>query len=101
VAAALDDLEQGADVAVGVAHDARPYLIAVPRPDPRLLELVEAGFEDGVLGAFAGRGLELGLLRSERRLTSAADARALALDPLAPPELADPIRGRLRARAVR
>ncbi len=88
-------------MAVGVAHDARPYLVAVPRPDSGLLELVEAGFKGGVLGAFAGHGLELGVLRSERRLASAADARALAIDPLAPPELADPIRRRLPARTVR
>ena len=34
----------------------------------------------------------LGLLRSERRLVSAGDVRALALDPLAPAELAPLLR---------
>jgi hypothetical protein len=33
-------------------------------------------------------GLLLGLLRSERRLATGADARALALDPFVPPDLA-------------
>jgi len=37
----------------------------------------------------------LGMLRHERRLASAADARALAIDPFAPPDLADLVRGRL------
>jgi hypothetical protein len=95
VATALDDLAAGVDVALGAAHDARPYLLAVPRPDPALLELAEAGFTGGVLAAFAERGLTLGMLRSERRLASAADARALALDPLAPAELATLVRGGL------
>jgi hypothetical protein len=36
------------------------------------------------------------MLRHERRLASAADARALAIDPSAPPELAALVRGRLR-----
>jgi hypothetical protein len=49
-----------------------------------------------VLSAFAERGLSLGMVRHERRLASAADARALAIDPLAPPDLAALVRGRLR-----
>jgi hypothetical protein len=93
--AALADLVAGCDVAVGVAHDARPYVVAAPRADAELLELVEASFASGVLTAFAERGLVLGMLRHERRLASAADARALAIDPLAPPDLADLLRERL------
>ena len=91
-AAALDDLAHGVDVAVGSAHDARPYLVAAPRVDDELLELVAAGFAGGMLQAFAERGLELGILRSERRLASIADAQALALDPLAPAALAAIVR---------
>jgi hypothetical protein len=49
-----------------------------------------------VLGAFAERGVTLGMLRHERRLASAGDARALAIDPLAPRDLAALVRGRLR-----
>ena len=84
---ALDDLAAGCDVALGAAHDARPYIVAVPRPDPGLLRFVEATFTDGVLGAFESRGVVVGMLRSQRRLASAADARAKALDPLTPVEL--------------
>jgi glycosyltransferase A (GT-A) superfamily protein (DUF2064 family) len=90
--AALDDLAAGCDVAVGVAHDARPYIVALPRLDPALLEVVDASFAGGVLTAIAQRGLTLGMLRAERRLASVADARALALDPLAPADLAALVR---------
>jgi uncharacterized protein DUF2064 len=93
--AALEDLAQGCDVVVGVAHDARPYVIAVPDVDSELAELVEGSFGGGVLTAFAERGLTLGMVRHERRLASAADARALAIDPVAPPELAALLRARL------
>jgi uncharacterized protein len=92
---ALDDLAAGCDVAVGVTHDARPYVIAAPNADSELLEFVGASLRDGVLTAFAGRGLTLGMLRHERRLASAADARALAIDPLAPADLAGLLRERL------
>ena len=95
-AAALEDLALGCDVVVGVAHDARPYVIAVPDVDSELTELVEGSFDGGVLTAFAERGLTLGMVRHERRLASAADARALVIDPLAPPDLAALVRGRLR-----
>jgi hypothetical protein len=93
---ALEDLAAGCDIALGAAHDARPYILAVPRPDPGLMALVERSLDGGVLGAFAERGVTLGMLRHERRLASAADARALAIDPLAPADLAALVRGRLR-----
>jgi glycosyltransferase A (GT-A) superfamily protein (DUF2064 family) len=93
---ALGDLAAGCDLVLGAAHDARPYLLAVLRPDAELLALVEGSFRDGVLAAFAQRGLTLGLLRHERRLASAADARALAIDPLAPADLAALVRASLR-----
>jgi hypothetical protein len=93
--AALGDLAEGCDVVVGVAHDARPYVIAVPDIESELADLVGGSFGGGVLTAFAERGLTLGMVRHERRLSSAADARALAIDPLAPPELAALVRARL------
>jgi hypothetical protein len=94
-AAALDDLAHGVDVALGAAHDARPYLVAVPRVEAAMLEAVTRPFGGGLLSAFAERGLTLGMLRSERRLASAADAQALALDPHAPAELVALVRGGL------
>ena len=95
VADPLEDLAAGCEIALGAAHDARPYLLAVARPDPELLALVERSLDGGILGAFAERGVTLGMLRHERRLASAGDARALAIDPLAPPDLAALVRGRL------
>ncbi len=95
MSAALDDLAAGCDVVFGVAHDALPYILAVPRLDHELLALVEGSYRAGVLAAFADRGVVLGMLRHERRLASAADARALAIDPLAPADLAAIVRGRL------
>ena len=84
---ALDDLADGCDVAIGAAHDARPYLIALSSVRSDLLDLAQESFGSGVFGAFAERGLVLGLLRSERRLVSAADVRAMAADPRAPADL--------------
>jgi hypothetical protein len=95
VSAALDDMAAGCDVVFGVAHDALPYILGVPRLDRELLALVEGSYRDGVLTAFADRGLVLGMLRHERRLASAADARALAIDPAAPADLAGLVRSRL------
>jgi hypothetical protein len=85
--AALEDIAAGCDVVVGASHDARPYLVGVRRPEPELIEIAGETFGGGLLVAFAQRGGVLGMLRSERRLSSAEDARALALDPLAPPDL--------------
>ncbi len=96
VRTALEDLAAGCDVVMGAAHDARPYILVLPRPDPELLGLVDGVFGGGVLAAFAERGLTLGMLRHERRLASAADARALAIDPLAPEDLAALVRAALR-----
>jgi len=85
---ALDDLAAGCDVVIGVAHDALPYLIALPRLDDDLVALAVAGFSGGILPAFGERGVTLGMLAHHRRLATAADARAFALDPLTPPDLA-------------
>lgn len=88
---ALADLDAGCALALGLTHDARPYLIALSALDDELIEIMEAGFGGGVLSAFSDTGRTIGLLRSERRLVSAADARAFALDPLTPADLAVPL----------
>src|SRR5690242_10639874 len=46
---ALADLASGCDVVIGVAHDALPYLVAVPRPEDDLIALAAEGFAGGVL----------------------------------------------------
>lgn len=85
-AAALEDLDEGAVVSFAPATDAHPYLIATPSPDAEITALAghsrEAMFE-----AIARRGGHAGMLRSERRLVSASDARAFAADPATPLEL--------------
>jgi hypothetical protein len=94
---ALDDLRAGCDLALGAAHDGRPYIVALSRLDDELLAVeLEPFGAGGLLGTLEGRGLVLGLLRAERRLTTADDARALALDPLAPPDLRALVTGATR-----
>jgi hypothetical protein len=85
---ALDDLAAGCDVVIGVAHDSRPYLVAMSRPDEALVELGARGFHGGILPAFEHHGVVVGMLPPHRRLASASDVRAFALDPLTPRELA-------------
>jgi glycosyltransferase A (GT-A) superfamily protein (DUF2064 family) len=86
-AVALEDLAAGCQVVIGLGHDARPYLVGLPRPDPALLEVATADFTRGMLPAFAESGLLVGMLAPHRRLASAADVRALAIDPLTPRDL--------------
>lgn len=97
--ATLADLRDGTGVVVGSGHDARPFLVALAAPDPALVELLPGPFEP-LFAAAVERGLELSMIRHERRLVSAGDARALALDPLAPPALVAEL-GWLRPGALR
>ncbi len=84
--AVLGDLEAGIGLVVGSAHDARPYLVAFAERDPALVELAASGFEV-LMEAGAARGLALSMIRHERRLVGPGDARAVALDPLAPAQI--------------
>jgi hypothetical protein len=88
VRSVLDDLAQGTQLAVGSAHDARPYLVVLASADPDLIERAGDGWE-ALMGLASERGLTLAMLRPERRLVSPGDARALRLDPLAPVTLLD------------
>lgn len=84
--AALDDLAAGARIAVAPSNDGAPFLVAIESVVQDLLDLVLTPFE-GAMQAGRALGGEFGLLRSERRLVTPGDARALLADPLAPPEL--------------
>ena len=85
-AAALEDLAHGLDVVYAPTNDGTPFLLALPRPDPELIDLLGSGF-DAFSAAAAARGGGIGMLRSERRLVAPSDARALAADPVAPEAL--------------
>jgi hypothetical protein len=88
--AALDDLSQGVDVVVGPAISGEWFLLALSGPHPALLQTLAGKGADSapaLLGAAAGAGLAIGMLRSERALRNAADAAALRADPLLEPEL--------------
>ena len=92
--AILGDLDDGCTAIVGAAHDGRPYVVALSHATPEGLALAAGALEGGVVAAASRAaeglpgGMLLGLLRSERRCATAADARALASDPLLEPELA-------------
>ncbi len=96
--AVLDDLAEGTALAVGSAHDALPYMVVLAAPHEELIERVGDGWE-ALMAVAAERGLPIAMLRPERRLASPADARALALDPLAPAGLVAQL-GNLRRREV-
>jgi hypothetical protein len=89
--AALADLASGTDLVLGPTMDAGLYLLGLHRPLPGLLERFEAPLDDDavVLGAQAAEaaGIEIGLLRVERGLSTQSDARAALIDPLTPPEI--------------
>lgn len=92
--AVLDELDAGTGLAIGRAHDGLPYLVVVAGAEPGLLALLAGGWE-ALTAAASERGLELAMLRAERRLARPGDARALALDPLAPAALVEQL-GNLR-----
>lgn len=96
-AAALEDLAQGLDVVYAPSTDGTPFLLALPRPDPELLDLLGEGF-DAFAAAATARGGGIGMLRSERRLVAPSDARALAADPVAPEALVRHLRHALEVR---
>lgn len=78
--AAVDDLQGGADVAIGPTFDGGVYLLALAGPRPEVL----AAFPDGtaMMAAAREQRLEIGLLRPERAIRTLDDRRALIADPL-------------------
>jgi hypothetical protein len=83
---------------IAPATDGRPFLLAIAPParDLVLAQLASGDRHRDVLFADVSAVGEVGLLRSERRTLTLADARALAVDPLAPAALRE-----LAARAGR
>lgn len=89
--AAADDLADGVLMSSAPGLDGRPFLVALGRDEPRLVDALGEGFE--ALAAIAIElGGALGLLRPERRLVTVDDARALLADPRAPSQLRDVLR---------
>ena len=92
--AALEDLEGGCDVVLGVAVGGGLYLLGMREPQPRLFAL--AGRDDdgettrrNAREVTEGLELEVGMLHYERALVGPADVLALLADPMAPPEVAE------------
>jgi hypothetical protein len=86
--AVREDLAAGVLVSTAPSGDGTPCVVALARPEPRLLA-VAGGTFDAIAAAALEAGGELGMLRAERRLATVADALALRADPVAPPELRD------------
>ena len=91
-AAALEDLAEGCDVAIGATLEGGWYLAGLREPRPELLAVAPAGWQRAggfsvVLRRAAELGAEVGMLRHERALVTPADAAALLADPLLPAEL--------------
>jgi hypothetical protein len=84
--AVRDDLAAGVLLSTAATGDGTPFLVALSSPEPGLLALVGAPFND-LLATAVRHDRELGMIRAERRLSTLADARALQVDPLTPPEL--------------
>ncbi|MCW2957393.1 MAG: hypothetical protein JWP18_196 [Solirubrobacterales bacterium] len=94
------DLADGVGVTFGPTYDASPFLIATPTVDRELLALA-GRHRDELFALVGGRGLPVGMLRSERRLATAHDARAVAADPRTPLELGGLLAAGLDVRARR
>jgi hypothetical protein len=87
--AALGDIAAGCVLSLAPATDAKPFLLAFADPRPEALALLHRGDRrrEALFADAMALGDEVGLLRSERRVVTPADARALALDPLVPEPL--------------
>ncbi|MFL5845892.1 MAG: hypothetical protein ACJ762_14485 [Solirubrobacteraceae bacterium] len=88
-AAALSDIAAGCVLSFAPATDGKPYLLAFADARPEALALLTGADRrrEALFAEAMALGDEVGLLRSERRVVTPADARALALDPLVPEPL--------------
>jgi glycosyltransferase A (GT-A) superfamily protein (DUF2064 family) len=90
--AALTDLADGCDLAIGPVFDGGFYLLALARPLPALFSLPDHAWTSPdalaiMLAAAHGAGIEGGMLRAERGLHTPEDLRAALADPLLDSEL--------------
>jgi hypothetical protein len=87
--AALGDIAAGCVLSFAPATDARPFLLALADARPEALALLapHGRSRDALFAEAMALGDEVGLLRSERRVVTPEDARALAMDPIAAPDL--------------
>ena len=97
-AAALGDLAAGASLVVGPLIDGGLYLLGTARPLADLVDLPDEVWSStdavrAALGAAAGAGLEIGMLRAERGLRTRSDVDAALADPLTAAGLAELLRG--------
>lgn len=97
---ALEDLAEGAGIVVAPSYDGSPYLVGVPDLGEERLALLTLARED-LFAAVADLAGGMGMLRSERRLVTPADAQALAADPALALELALPLAAGFDVRARR
>ena len=85
---ALGDLADGAAVSVGPGMDGGWYLIALAAPHAAVLDLLDLGDREEVMGRLLAvahqTGLEVGMLRMERMLRTSRDVRAVRADPQTP-----------------
>jgi hypothetical protein len=110
--ALYDDLADGVGVTFAPTYDGSPFLVATPAVDAELLTLA-CSHRDGLFAAVADRAarseragerggaMPVGMLRSERRLATAEDARAAAADPRTPLEFGALLAAGLDVRARR
>lgn len=92
LACAALDLDDGADASFGSTLDGGSYLLAMREARADLLEHGPGGTPGpaGMANAFAvarQAGVEIGLIRMERRLREPADAAAMLADPLSPADV--------------
>ena len=97
-AAALGDLEAGADVVFGATLEGGWYLAGLREPRPELLGVPPAAGQrlagvGQVLERARALRAEVGMLRHERVLATPADAAAMLADPLLPADLRAAIGG--------
>ena len=86
---ALADVTGDSVFSFAPATDGKPFLVALQRATPEALALIGSRdrTREEVFAQAMALGGEVGMLRSERRVVTPADAASLALDPIVPASL--------------